>query len=102
MTTRHTHTNTHTHTDTHTHTQDRRARARARTHTHTHTHRCYDCKTGKGSKGCNPSLVWELKFVEEAQKFGKESKFVAVHVQAESSVSMALGRLSNAFVNDLQ
>lgn len=53
--------------------------------------RCYDCATGKGAKGCNPTLVWELKFLEMAEKFNEKSKFVKVHVQAESSVSIALG-----------
>ena len=53
--------------------------------------RCYDCETGKGSMGCNPTLVWETKFLEEAAKFNENSKFVKVHVQAESSVSQALG-----------
>jgi len=53
--------------------------------------RCYDCATGKGAKGCNPTLVWELKFLEEAAKFNEKSEHVKVHVQAESSVSIALG-----------
>lgn len=53
--------------------------------------RCYDCDTGKGGKGCNPTLVWELKFIDEVAKFNANSKYVTVHVQAESSVSMALG-----------
>ena len=53
--------------------------------------RCYDCESGKGAKGCNPTLVWELKFLEEVAKFNDKSQFVRVHVQAESSVSDALG-----------
>jgi len=52
---------------------------------------CYDCDTQTGAMGCNPTLLWELKFVDEAAKFNEKSEFVTVHIQVESSVSMALG-----------
>ena len=59
--------------------------------TNQNDNRCYDCDSGKGTKGCNPTLVWEKKFVEEANEWNKNSKYLFAHVQAESSVGEALG-----------
>ena len=54
--------------------------------------RCYDADTNpKGVKGCNPVLLWELKFAKEVAKWNEQSKHVKAMIQAENSVSEALG-----------
>ncbi|EKX41307.1 hypothetical protein GUITHDRAFT_164388 [Guillardia theta CCMP2712] len=52
---------------------------------------CYNSVTNpKGKKGCNPTLVWEGKFLEEVEKWNQQSKHVKAYVQVESSISRVL------------